>query len=225
MQQRSRRVESSQFDVHRELRARAERHRVHAWQRPVPDHARLAFDPCAERVAAHRGPLILDAGCGTGTSALGLALREPSALVIGVDKSEARLGRGLVHGRGEELPENLILVRADLVDFWRLARAARWQLSRHCLFYPNPWPKPGHLARRWQAHPVLPDLLALGGTLELRSNWDVYVREWVAALAIHGRESEIRRIDPADDEPVSPFERKYLASGHACWQCVAPARS
>jgi len=222
MQQRSRTVESSQFDVHRELALRARRHRTHVWQRPVPDHARVAFEPCAARVVAHQGPLILDAGCGTGASALGLALQAPEALVIGVDKSTVRLGRGL--GRGAApLPDNLMLVRADLVDFWRLARAAHWRLSRHCLFYPNPWPKPGHVARRWQAHPVLPDLLALGGDLELRSNWKVYVREWALALAIHGRATDIVRIDPGSTTPVSPFERKYLASGHDCWQCLAPA--
>jgi hypothetical protein len=50
----------------------------------------------------------------------------------------------------------MVFVRADLVDYWRLLAEAGIGLARHYILYPNPWPKIGHLARRWHAHPVFP---------------------------------------------------------------------
>ncbi len=218
MQQASRLVVSNQFGIHARLADRVERHRSHVWRRPVPEHSRRAFAEAERWLAGSAEPLILDAGCGTGASSLLLARQFPGMRVVGVDKSHARLGRGLAR----PLPDNLLLLRADLVDIWRLAAAAGWRLMRHCVFYPNPWPKPGHIGRRWHGHPVLPNLLALGGELELRTNWELYAREWSAALTLHGRKTRLDIIDDAT-APVSPFERKYLASGHRCWRVQATA--
>ena len=87
------------------------------------------------------------------------------------------------------------------------------------LLYPNPWPKIGHLARRWHGHPVFPTLLELGGVLECRSNWRIYVEEFcfaVARLTPH-----TPRCEPySPREALTPFERKYLASGHALYRAV-----
>lgn len=226
MQQPSRTVSSSQPGPHQDLARRVQRYREHRWRRPVAEHSRQAFERCAERVAAWRGDLILDAGCGTGASTIRLAAAEPGALVIGIDKSLARLGRGL----GPDLPDNVSLLRADLVDFWRLAAAAGWRLNRHCILYPNPWPKRSQLGRRWHAHPVFPVLLELGGQLELRSNWEIYALEWQQALALHGLRSRCETLEPDGvpdgvpgevKEAISPFERKYLASGQRCWRVCA----
>ncbi|MCC5885791.1 MAG: SAM-dependent methyltransferase [Gammaproteobacteria bacterium] len=223
MQQPSRTVTSNQPGTHPALTRKVARHLKQTWQRPLAAHSQRAFAGCAEKAASWPGPVILDAGCGTGASSLQLAMDNPQALVLGVDKSAARLGRGVVDAR----PENLLLLRADLVDFWRLAQAAGWQLARHCVFYPNPWPKPGHLGRRWHAHPVFPTLLALGGELELRTNWETYAREWQQALTLHGRAAALDSLDAGRSVTVvSPFERKYLASGQRCWRvraCAPPA--
>jgi tRNA G46 methylase TrmB len=163
-------------------------------------------------VRGHEGDIVLDSGCGTAASTVMLAEGHPEALVIGVDKSADRLARQPLGA----LPPNLLLLRADLQDFWRLAQASGWRITRHCLFYPNPWPKAAQLTRRWHAHPVFPALLALGGLLELRSNWRLYLDEFAAALAIVGIPARIEPVG-ADGTPVSPFERKYLASGQQCW--------
>lgn len=223
MNQRSRSVTSSQPGIHPALARQVTKHRRQAWQRPVAAHSERAFAGCAGRVAAFSGPVMLDAGCGTGASSLQLAIANPDALVIGVDKSVARLGRGIAGDR----QDNLLLLRADLVDFWRLAAAAQWQLARHYLLYPNPWPKPGHLGRRWHAHPVFPTLLALGGELELRTNWETYAMEWQQALLLHGRSAELDSFESCAGAGVagpaaSPFERKYLASGQRCWRVQVP---
>ncbi len=203
---------SSQAGLHPKLDATVRRHLAEAWRQPVRGHTRAAFDGLAEAAAA-AGSLVLDAGCGTGESTAVLARRHPDALVIGIDRSAARLGRA------PRLPDNARLVRAELADFWRLARAADWRLDHHCLFYPNPWPKPGHLQRRWHGHPVFPDLLALGGELELRTNFEVYAREFARALELAGA-APVEVVLFEATEPVSPFERKYASSGHALFRIV-----
>ncbi len=215
----SRVVTSSQAGPHPRLAERVRRHLTVSWRRPVAEHSRRAFAACATHVDRFQGPLVLDSGCGTGASSRRLALAHPDTLVLAVDKSAARLERG-AEAQG---PANLIRVRAELGDFWRLALVAGWRFHRHYLFYPNPWPKPEHLQRRWQAHPVLPVLLALGEHLELRSNWQTYVDEWRLALHLAGWRTRTQALagDLPESDVVSPFERKYLRSGQTCWRCVA----
>ena len=118
------------------------------------------------------------------------------------------------------LPANALFLRADLVDFWRLLGEAGVRLARHYVLYPNPWPKIGHLARRWHGHAVFPDLLALGGVFECRSNWRIYLEE--LAIAIGLATGKVASCQPwlPEGEPLTPFEKKYLASGHALFRLV-----
>ncbi len=119
------------------------------------------------------------------------------------------------------MPSNYCLMRADLVDYWRLMFDANVRPARHYLLYPNPWPKAKHLGRRWHGHAVFPTLVALGGYLECRSNWPTYVEELQVALSALTKESP-KEIDFEQYEtayPMTPFEQKYLASGHALWRC------
>jgi hypothetical protein len=131
---------------------------------------------------------------------------------VGVDKSADRLGR-----HRAALPANARLLRAELGDFWRCAVAAGWRLKAHYLPYPNPWPKARHYKRRWPAHPAFPWLLGLGGELEVRSNWRLYLEEWQVVLESLGIASRLSPLAPTPEAPLSPFEGKYLASGHACY--------
>lgn len=214
----SRSVGSSQEGPHRDLEKLLRRHAGHPFRKPILDYNRRA---CEQALAAWRGwrpdaPLILDAGCGVGWSTLRLAEQFPDHFVLGVDQSLDRLSRG----KPLPLPANAAFVRADLVDFWRLLQQAGIRLARHYLLYPNPWPKIGHLARRWQGHAVLPDLLALGGVLECRSNWRIYVEELAFAIAfLTGRAAAAEPWVPPG-EPLTPFERKYFASGHGLYRLL-----
>ena len=206
-------VRSNQQDVHRELVSRVLHHANSDYRRPIASHSRAAFEVSNALVRAHGGPIILDSGCGTADSTRILARSFPNSLVIGIDKSLVRLGRIA----DENPPENLQIVRANCIDFWRLASVAGWPVERHYLLYPNPWPKGKHLQRRWHAHPVFPSLVALGGTLELRSNWKIYVAEFALALDTLGFEYCGPRKYEASDA-LTPFERKYRASGHRLYQ-------
>lgn len=159
--------------------------------------------------------LVLDSGCGTGMSTGFLARRYPGSLVLGVDKSLARLDR-----RPAGLPDNARLVRMDLEDFWLLAREAGWRFQRQCFYYPNPWPKPEQRLRRWPFHPVLPVALACGGVVEVRTNWEIYAREFAGAFGIlTGLTPEVRPWKP--EVPETLFEKKYLGSGHELWRWEA----
>jgi tRNA (guanine-N7-)-methyltransferase len=212
--------QSAQTGVHDRLAELVDRHRREYFRKPVLDYNRAAFEQAMAAWAAwgENPPLILDAGCGTGASSLGLARRYPESFVIGVDQSADRLATVKT-----DQPENLCLVRADLVDFWRLLAEQEVVLARHYLFYPNPWPKIGHLARRWHGHAVFPVLPELGGIIECRSNWQIYVQEFSFALGrVLGREVGWESFVP--DDPVSPFERKYRDSGQQLFRCVVDCR-
>ncbi|MEO8409524.1 MAG: methyltransferase domain-containing protein [Propionivibrio sp.] len=221
-QTRSRLPTSAQTGIHARLPALLERHRQAPFRKPYAEYNRAAFAASRERYRreAPGAPLILDAGCGVGHSSVALALAFPDHYVIGVDQSAARLARNIA-GAQPELPENLDLVRADLVDYWRLLGDAQIELARHYLLYPNPWPKIGHLARRWHGHPVFPQLLALGGVLECRSNWPIYIDEFCCAVnALTGKPAAREHL--VVERPLSLFERKYRASDHPLYRvCVA----
>ncbi|MDX5376686.1 MAG: SAM-dependent methyltransferase [Halomonas sp.] len=214
----SRAIATNQLGPHKDVARRVTRALGHPLRKPVADHTREAFERAQAWYTQHGGagrPLILDAGCGVGLSTRQLAAGFADHLVIGVDRSAERLSRE--HG---EVGDNALLVRADLVDFWRLALAAGWQPVRHYLLYPNPYPKSAHLKQRWHGHPVLPVILALGGRLELRSNWRLYVEEF--ALALNQVTGETAAVDVfVPDEPyLTPFERKYHLSGQSLWRLV-----
>jgi len=221
MRANSRPIRSRQAGPHPRLGEIVARHLDADYRRCPGESGRRAFAFVADRLAA--GSFVLDAGCGTGASTFVLARRNPSRIVLGVDKSAVRLAIGQQEIDAGTAPGNAILLRCELVDFWQLAAAAGLRCECQYLLYPNPWPKPEQVMRRWHAHPVLPSLLALGGTIELRTNWRVYAEEFAEALGLVGQEVLCDTI--AADDPLTPFERKYAASGHQLSRCVACDRN
>ena len=235
MHANSRPIISSQTEIHEHLAKLVEKHATTRFLKPIAPYSKAAFDTSiAAWRAAGEPPLILDAGCGTGLSTLNLANRFPQHFVIGVDQSEDRLTRNIAWSG--EMPANFIKVRADLADYWRLMQHAGVKPNRHYLFYPNPWPKKHHVGRRWHGHPVFPTIVALGGHFECRSNWRIYIDECAGALRqLTGIDVQTEPHLPGDaavpgqlaHEPpalcgaITPFERKYLASGHTLWRCRA----
>ena len=193
--------------------------------------------------------VILDSGCGTGESTLHLARKFPGVPVIGIDKSAMRLNKaGNIHqleAAGTDQPANAFWVRAELLDFWKLAleevQAGRWQVLHHAVYYPNPWPKESEATRRFHLHPIFPTLMALGDITELRTNWEIYAREFAEAARILQNatpSSEIPR-NAADAttrgtdntaaiscEPFAPlhpetaFERKYKEARQQLWRVL-----
>ena len=215
MQQPSRTIISNQTGVHDNLVATVKKHLKHAFLKPVHPRSQEAFESISAMLTTIDRPLILDSCCGVGVSSRALAKEFPNHWVVGVDKSAKRLAKE----QAEQDPDNLILVRADLNDFYRLAAEAGWVPERHYILYPNPWPKSQHLMRRWHGSPVFKDIVALGGRLELRSNWKIYLEEFQIALKVAGHASTLTSFDP-EGQFLTPFEKKYHESGQDLWRLV-----
>ena len=218
----SRVVLSNQPGLHPHLDTVVRKHLATTFRKPPAPYSVEAMSQLLARWDG-RAELVLDSACGTGESTATLARRHPGALVVGVDQSHERLARGQ-RKLTAQAPANLLLLRADVTDLWALMRARGLVLSHHYLLYPNPWPKAEHLMRRWSGHPRLPDLLALGGRIELRTNWATYAQEFARALELAGWRSEVGACTADAGTALTPFERKYAASGHGLWRVRADLR-
>lgn len=215
-------VSSTQTDVHPRLQSCVRKHLESTWSQPLHFPSKESFGLLEKQgVFAGGRPLILDSGCGTGASTQQLAGIYPDHLVIGVDQSLKRLAKSGVNSSILCI-DNYVLLRAELATFWRLLLNSSISLERHFLFYPNPWPKPGHLSRRWHGHPVFPQLLALGGEIEMRCNWQVYAQEFARAVGF-ATNAEIYAKEIKPGKGITPFEQKYLERRQTLFSVRVPA--
>ncbi len=213
-----REVETNQPDLHPRLDELVNKHLQHVFRKPPAQPTREAFQRLQQFAKGKSRPWILDTGCGIGESSATLAKRNPDAWVIGVDQSFKRLDQA--ERVVEELPENLTLLRADLIDLWLLAAQAGWRFEQVYLLYPNPWPKSEHFQRRWHGHAIWPFLLATANQLELRSNWQLYLQEFARAVELSTGVLPV--VEPwLPDPPITAFERKYHQAGQALWRLQA----
>jgi tRNA G46 methylase TrmB len=216
---------TNQTGIHEKLTDIVAKHLSHPFKKPYQPHTQQAFQEMDSLVqdflqANPTGEIMLDACCGVGQSTRILAQKNPQALIIGVDKSAHRINRnieGFTENDGYNA-QNYHLVRADLNDFYRLVKAANWPVTKHYILYPNPWPKSKHIQRRWHGSAVFPQMINIGDTLILRSNWRLYLEEFQQAakqIALHG---ELSQVNVAEEQALTPFEAKYQSSGQICWQ-------
>lgn len=215
-------VSSSQKGIHSGLEKTLQRHLHRPWSQPLHRPSVESYQRLKDKGAfVLEQPFILDSGCGTGKSTQLLARRYPDQLVIGVDRSQVRLAKS---GMQQSLFQsgNCILLRADLPTFWRLLLSDGYIPARHFLLYPNPWPKSGHLKRRWHGHPVFPSLLALGGAIEMRCNWEIYALEFAWAISFATGEAVVARRYKSQSG-VSPFEQKYMQRSQQLFSVTVPA--
>ena len=198
-------VASSRCGAHPQLENLVHRHLETRWLGPFHTPTVDAYRQLEVKgVFSKRQAIVLDSGCGTGRSTRQLATLYPRHLVIGADRSSVRLGKSGVDS-GLSQRGNCVLLRAELATLWRLLARDGHLLERHFIFYPNPWPKPGHLSRRWHGHPVFPWLLALGGEIEMRCNWEIYAREFAMAVQVAtGKTVKVKNFQAASG--ISPFD-------------------
>ncbi len=223
--QSSRRIMDAQNSIHKNLEQLVTKHFSTDYQKPIAQHTQDAFDAVKQQVStslAGDHPLIFDSCCGTAMSTGIIAQQNSHALVVGIDRSAARLSKEY----NKSMPKNVLLVQAECSDFWSLAVAEGWKLDKHFILYPNPYPKSKHLKRRWHGHPAFPLLFSLGGSLILRSNWSVYVEEFCMALEFGLKSRPVEKLNQKPImkvvEPKTPltlFEKKYQESGQSLYQC------
>lgn len=216
MQQQSRTISTNQTGIHQNLNKVVTRQLLSESQKPVSAHTQLAFQQAVDWLGDYQDGLILDSCCGVGETTVNIAKAHPNARVIGIDKSAFRTDK---HQAYASTLKNYLVLRADLNDFLRLLVLHNKKLLKHYLLYPNPYPKSAHLQRRWYATSVLKDIIRLGGRLEVRSNWQLYIQEFSAALSIADVSSQLNLFE--SDHAITPFERKYWQSGQKSWQLLA----
>ena len=206
-------MSSDQTGRHPKLSYIFSRHLQFSFRKPVSPTTLKTLAEMTELIINHKGPIILDSGCGTGESTIRLASLSPESLILGIDKSSVRLRQAR---RRNQFP-NAHFFQVLLEDCWAYAYATEWPIDAHFLLYPNPWPKKKHLTRRWYAHPIFKTLLLLSPNLQIRTNWSLYAREFVSCVsAIPSRIFSIDEFRPTS--PQTAFERKYVASGHTIYK-------
>jgi tRNA G46 methylase TrmB len=89
---------------------------------------------------------------------------------------------------------------------------AGWRVDHNFLLFPNPWPKKQHFKRRFHGHPIFPVLLSVSSSLEIRSNWRLYLEEFALAVHLITNLSVNPRIY-TPERFLTPFEEKYHKSG------------
>lgn len=199
---------SSQTGMHSNLESLVKKHSLATYNKPIPAHQVEVFQIADALVKQQNKPVILDSGCGLGKSSQILAEQNPDHLIIGIDKSLSRLEKNQ-NFLTPDLQANLILLRADCIDFWRLAANADWDIKLHTIFYPNPWPKPKHIQRRFHGHPVFPVLCNLSKRIILRSNWRLYLEEFAFAFnLLSNKQTDLHAY--TSSQAISHFEQKYL---------------
>lgn len=241
MHANSRPVVSNQQTTHNNLLKVVNRNATSEFRRPISKHSHQEFQTLLSWLDSFRQEkqkssnlsedenndrkngrynIIFDAGCGNGKSSAIIATRFPDSLVVGVDKSYARLAKT----EQFKLPTNLFYLRSDLIDFYRLACEHSLRPYRHYILYPNPWPKAEHLQRRWHGSGIFKNIVSLGGELELRSNWKIYLDEFAEGLTVFDKSAVVSALSPSEANTafnakfISDFEEKYFCSGQALWQ-------
>lgn len=171
-----------------------------------------------------RAPIVLEIGCGTGTSTLAMAQAEPHLDVVAVEVYRRGLAQ-LLSAIDRESVTNIRLLRGDGVDVLT-QMFDPGSLTGVRVFFPDPWPKARHHKRRL----LQPDTVALiadrlrpGGLLHAATDHTGYA-EHIAEVG--DAEPMLRRVsfdtDTLTDEaaaglpmsvarPATKYERKALA--------------
>ncbi|MDN5758292.1 MAG: tRNA (guanosine(46)-N7)-methyltransferase TrmB [Tomitella sp.] len=155
-------------------------------------------------------PVVLEIGCGTGTSTAEMALAEPDIDVMAVEVYRPGLAQ-LLHRIKREDIGNIRLLRGDGVDVMENMIAPA-SLTGVRIFFPDPWPKKRHHKRRL----LQPDTFALiasrlrpGGVLHVATDHSEYA-EWIAEAG--ATEPKLRTLESAApfslERPVTKFEGK-----------------
>ncbi|MCF6386597.1 tRNA (guanosine(46)-N7)-methyltransferase TrmB [Mycobacterium sp. MBM] len=162
-----------------------------------------------------RAPLILEIGCGTGTSTAAMALQEPDLDVIAVEVYKKGLGQ-LLSAIDRQGITNIRLVRGDGVDVLEHSLPTA-SLTGVRVFFPDPWPKARHHKRRLlqpATMALIADRLAPGGVLHAATDHMGYA-EHIAEVG--DAEPRLHRVGMGDELPISvarpetKYERKALA--------------
>lgn len=176
------------------------------------DAAGARFDPAM--VFGRVAPLVVDIGIGFGDSLTTMAAADPDVDVIGCDVHTPGIASTLARIDTMGLA-NVRLVHGDALVF--LDRIAPGALAGIRIYFPDPWPKARHRHRRMTTRLHVDRFvrrLAPRGFLHVATDIDDYAVQTRRVCDGHP-DLEGGVIDRPDWRPVTRYERKGLAAGHA----------
>lgn len=157
-------------------------------------------------------PVVLEIGCGAGTSTVAMAQAEPELDVLAVEVYERGLAQLLSAIEREQLT-NIRLLRGDGLDV--LEQLAPSSLIGVRVFFPDPWPKARHHKRRLlqpATMALIADRLQPGGVLHAATDH----ADYAVQIAESGDGCpDLRRVAPDAALPISIARpvTKYEAKG------------
>ena len=146
-------------------------------------------------------PVVLEIGCGSGTSTLAMAQDEPDIDVIAVEVYRRGLAQ-LLCAVDRAQVGNIRLIRGNGIDVLEHL-IAPGSLSGVRVFFPDPWPKARHHKRRF-LQPItiglIADRLLPGGVLHAATDHPGYAEQ---IAEVGDAEPRLCRVDPGSRLPIS----------------------
>ncbi len=167
-----------------------------------------------------QAPLVLEIGCGSGTSTLAMAMDEPDIDVVAVEIYKRGLAQ-LLCAIDRERVGNIRLIRGNGVDVLQRL-IAPGSLTGVRVFFPDPWPKARHHKRRFLQPGtigLIADRLLPGGVLHAATDHPGYA-EHIGEVG--DAEPRLRRVDPESRLPISVVRptTKYETKAHEAGSAV-----
>ena len=152
-----------------------------------------------------------------------LAKENPGSVVVGIDKSVSRISRKNLFK--ENQLQNVKIVRGELLDLiyliYQSKSANEINIQEIYIYYPNPYPKKIHVKRRFHGNPIVPFIFGLDVSIYMRSNWKLYLEEFLFVSKLYNRnnsENSLKKVDISI--PITPFERKFIDSQQDIFELV-----
>jgi tRNA (guanine-N7-)-methyltransferase len=168
-----------------------------------------------------QAPLVLEIGCGSGTSTLAMARDEPDIDVIAVEVYRRGLAQ-LLCGIDREQVGNIRLIRGNGIEVLQHL-IAPGSLTGVRIYFPDPWPKARHHKRRFLQPAtvgLIADRLLPGGVLHAATDHPGYA-EHIAEVG--DGEPRLCRVDPGSRLPISIVRptTKYEMKAHTVGSSVS----
>ena len=166
-------------------------------------------------------PVVLEIGCGSGTSTLTMAKDEPGIDVIAVEIYRRGLAQ-LLCAIDREQVGNIRLIRGNAIDVLEHL-IAPGSLVGVRVFFPDPWPKARHHKRRFLQPGtigLIADRLLPGGVLHAATDLPGYSKH---IAEVGDAEPRLCRVDPGSPLPISIVRpiTKYEMKAHDAGSVVS----
>jgi len=195
-----------------------------------------AFSPDKVPEPRERGPQIdwtskrpidLEIGCGVGLHPIRYGQAHPERRLIAIEHTSEKFGKFARRLRRHPDIQNVVPIHADAIS-WVCHQIPERSLDRIFLLYPNPYPMPRDLNKRWHAMPFMDFLLRrlkIGSVLIMATNESFYADEAESLFSAREQVIEVsRRAFCIEDLPIelarTHFERKYLERGETCHEII-----